>query len=177
MEERFVIVKNKNGQLIAKFSNKTPAMSNSDKKNLMISPTIDITSNGDSTLSFQMFVASEKWQQINDTQNLYYCNGRVYTPINEQSYVYSGPVVNVTLVETWYLLSYKYVQAHNVDTSIEALDDHTVKILPKTDSKFKLTVNGVQYEDSEVKDSRGIVMPRGSAGYALWEILKGSGWS
>lgn len=177
MEERFVIVKNKNGKLIAKFSNKTPAMSNSDKKNLMVSPTIDITSNGDSTLSFQMFVASEKWQQIKDPQNLYYCNGRVYTPINEQSYVYSGPIVNVTLVETWYLLAYKYVQAHNVDTSIEALDDHTVKILPKTDSKFKLTVNGVQYEDSEVKDSRGVVMPRGSAGYALWAILKGSGWS
>ena len=177
MEERFVIVKDKNGKLIAKFSNKTPALSNSDKKNLMVSPTIDITSNGDSTLSFQMFVASEKWQQIKDPQNLYYCNGRVYTPMNEQSYVYSGPVVNVTLVELWYLLAYKYVQAHNVDTSVEALDDHTVKILPKTDTKFKLTVNGVQYDDSEVKDSRGVVMPRGSAGYALWAILKGSGWS
>ena len=177
MEERFVTVKDKNGKLIAKFSNKTPALSNSDKKNLMVSPTIDITSNGDSTLSFQMFVASEKWQQIKDPQNLYYCNGRVYTPMNEQSYVYSGPVVNVTLVELWYLLAYKYVQAHNVDTSVEALDDHTVKILPKTDTKFKLTVNGVQYDDSEVKDSRGVVMPRGSAGYALWAILKGSGWS
>ena len=177
MEERFVTVKDKNGKLIAKFSNKTPALSNSDKKNLMVSPTIDITSNGDSTLSFQMFVASEKWQQIKDPQNLYYCNGRGYTPMNEQSYVYSGPVVNVTLVELWYLLAYKYVQAHNVDTSVEALDDHTVKILPKTDTKFKLTVNGVQYDDSEVKDSRGVVMPRGSAGYALWAILKGSGWS
>ena len=177
MKERFVIVKDKNGKLIAKFSNKTPALSNSDKKNLMVSPTIDITSNGDSTLSFQMFVASEKWQAIKDPQNLYYCNGRVYTAMNEQSYVYSGPIVNVTLVETWYLLAYKYVKAHNVNTEVEALDDHTVKILPKTDKKYKLTVNGVQYDDSEVKDSRGVVMPRGSAGYALWAILKGSGWS
>lgn len=177
MEERFVTVKDKNGKLLAKFSNKTPAASNSDKKNLMVSPTIDITSNGDSTLSFQMFVASEKWQAIKDPQNLYYCNGRVYTAMNEQSYVYSGPIVNVTLVETWYLLAYKYVKAHNVNTEVEALDDHTVKILPKTDKKYKLTVNGVQYDDSEVKDSRGVVMPRGSAGYALWAILKGSGWS
>lgn len=177
MEERFVTVKDKNGKLLAKFSNKTPASSNSDKKNLMVSPTIDITSNGDSTLSFQMFVASEKWQAIKDPQNLYYCNGRVYTAMNEQSYVYSGPVVNVTLVELWYLLAYKYVKAHNVNTEVEALDDHTVKILPKTDKKYKLTVNGVQYDDSEVKDSRGVVMPRGSAGYALWAILKGSGWS
>lgn len=177
MEERFVIVKDKNGKLLAKFSNKTPAISNSDKKNLMVSPTIDITSNGDSTLSFQMFVASEKWQAIKNPENLYYCNGRVYTPMNEQSYVYNGPIVNVTLVEIWYLLAYKYVQAHNVDASVEALDDHTVKILPKSDQKFKLTVNGVKYNDSEVKDSRGIVMPRGSAGYALWAILKGSGWT
>lgn len=176
MEERFVKVRDKTGKLLATFSNKTPATSNSDKKNLMVSPTIDITSNGESTLSFQMFVASEKWQAIKNPENLYYCNGRVYTPMNEQSYVYSGQIVNVTLVELWYLLAYKYVQAHNVNTEIEALDEHTVKILPKTDKKYKLTVNGVKYEDSEVKDSRGVVMPRGSAGYALWAILKGTDW-
>lgn len=176
MEERFVKVRDKNGKLLATFSNKTPASSNSDKKNLMVSPTIDITSNGESTLSFQMFVASEKWQAIKNQENLYYCNNRVYTPMNEQSYVYSGEIVNVTLVELWYLLAYKYVQAHNVNTEIEALDDHTVKILPKTDTKYKLTVNGVQYDDSEVKDSRGVLMPRGSAGYALWAILKGTDW-
>lgn len=177
MEERKVIVKDKKGKLLAIFSNKTPAQSNSDKKNLMVSPTIDIVSNGESTLSFQMFVSSEKWQAIKNPENLYYCNGRVYTAINEQSYVYNGPIVNVTLVEIWYLLAYKYVQAHNIDTSVEAVDDHTIKILPKTDSsKFKLTVNGIKYEDSQVKDSRGVVMPRGSAGYALWAILKGTDW-
>lgn len=177
MENRTIEVKDQSGKLIAVFSNKTPAQSNEDKKNLMISPTIDIVQNGESTLSFQMFVTSQKWQDIKDPRNLYYCNGRVYTPLNEQSYVYSGQVVNVTLVELWYLLSYRYVQAHNVDTTIEALDDHTVKILPKTDQKFKLTVNGVQYDDSQVKDSRGVLMPRGSAGYALWAILKGTDWT
>lgn len=176
MEERFVKVRDKSGKLLAVFSNKTPAQSNSDKKNLMVSPTIDITSNGDSTLSFQMFIGSEKWQAIKDPRNLYYCNNRVYTPMNEQSYVYNGKIVNVTLVELWYLLSYKYVQAYNVNTSVEAIDDHTVKILPKTDKQYNLTVNGVQYDDSEVKDSRGVVMPRGSAGYALWAILKGTDW-
>lgn len=176
MKERKIEVRNKSGKLLAVFSNKTPAHTTESKKNLMVSPTIDIVSNGESTLSFQMFVSSQKWQDIKDPRNLYYCNGRVYTPLNEQSYVYNGPIVNVTLVEIWYLLAYKYVQAHNVDTSIEAIDDHTVKILPKTDKKFKLTVNGVQYDDSEVKDSRGVVMPRGSAGYALWAILKGTDW-
>lgn len=176
LEERKIYVRDKTGKLLAVFSNKTPAPRNSDKKNLMVNPTIDIVSNGESTLTFQMFVASEKWQAIKNPENLYYCNNRVYTPLNEQSYVYTGEVVNVTLVEIWYLLSKEFVQAHNTDTSVEALDEHTVKILPKTDTKFKLTVNGVQYNDSDVKDSRGVVMPRGSAGYALWAILKGTSW-
>lgn len=177
MEERKITVRDKNGTLIAVFSNLTPSHDEEAKRNLMISPTIDITSNGDSTLTFQMLVASEKWQQIKNPENLYYCNGRVYTALNEQSFIYSGPIVNVTLIEIWYLLKTTFLQAHNVDTNIEALDDHTVKILPKTNSSLKLTVNGVKYNDSDVKDSRGIVMPRGSAGYALWAILKGTDWS
>lgn len=59
----------------------------------------------------------------------------------------------------------------------EVVDEHTVCILPKADEKYKLTVNGVQYEDSDVKDSRGVIMPRGSGGYAMWAVLKNSGWS
>lgn len=178
MEKRTITVKDKAGNLIATFSNEDASNTDEAKRNLMISPTIDIVQNGESTLSFQMLADSEKWQQIKNPENRYYCNGRVYTALNEQSIQYSGKVVNVMLVEEWYLLAYKYVQAHNVDTSKESIDDHTVKILPKTDaSKFKLTVNGTKYEDSQVKDSRGVTMPRGSAGYALWAILKGSGWS
>ena len=177
MEERKIKVYDKEGNLLAVFSNKTPAHIGESEKELMISPTIDIVSNSTSTLTFQMFVSSKKWQQIKNPENIYKCdNGRVYTALNEQSIVYNGPVVNVTLVEIWYLLSKKYLQVHNVNTEVEALDDHTVKILPKTDKKYKLTVNGVQYDDSEVKDSRGVLMPRGSAGYALWGILKGTDW-
>ena len=177
MPERIITVKNKNGKKIDVFSNNTSIQTEAAKRNVMVSPTIDIVSNGESTLSFQMLVASEKWQSIKNPENLYYCNNRVYTALNEQSIVYNGPIVNVTLVERWYLLAYKYVQAHNVDTSVEAIDDHTVKILPKTDKNFKLTVNGVKYDDSEVVDSRGVLMPRGSAGYALWALLKGTDWT
>lgn len=176
MQERKIEVRDKNNNLLAIFSNMTPASSNNDKKSLMISPTIDIVSNGESTLSFQMFADSQKWKDIKNPENLYYCNNRVYTALNEQSFIYNGNVVNVTLVELWYLLRRKFVQVHNVDTTKEAIDTHTVKILPKTDSSLKLTVNGVKYEDSVVKDSRGVLMPRGSAGYALWGILKGTDW-
>lgn len=177
MEERKIRVYDKNDQLLAVFSNNTPAHIDEEEKELMISPTVDIESNGSSTLSFQMFVSSRKWQQIKHPENIYKLdNGRVYTALNEKSVTQQGPIVNVTLVELWYLLSQKYVQVHNVDTKLESLDDHTVKILPKTDPKFKLTVNGTAYDDSEVVDSRGVQMPRGSAGYALWGLLKGTDW-
>lgn len=175
METREITVKDKNGNRIAVFTNTSACNSDEVAVNLMIAPTINLVSNGESTLSFQMLSRSEKWQQIKDPENIYECNGREYTPLNAHSIVYSGDIVNVTLVETWYLLEKKYVQAYNVDTNIEAIDEHTVKILPK--STDPLFINGTSYSDSSVKDSRGETMPRGSAGYALWSVLKGSGWS
>lgn len=59
----------------------------------------------------------------------------------------------------------------------EAIDEHTFVVLPKANKKYKLTIDGVQYEDTQVKDSRGIIMPRGSGGYAMWAALKGTGWT
>ncbi len=177
IETRYINVFDKSGNFIAQFSNNTSANTDDAKKNLMASPTPHIVSNGESTLSFEMVASSEKWQQIKNPENIYECGGRYFTALNANSIVYNNKTVSVTLVETWYLLKKVFVQAHNVDTKIEALDEHTVKILPKTDKKFKLTVNGVSYDDSEVRDSRGVIMPRGSAGYALWAILKGTDWS
>lgn len=57
----------------------------------------------------------------------------------------------------------------------EVVDDTTIKILPKSDTRYKLHINGVAYEDSQVRDSRNVIMPRGSAGYAVWALLKASG--
>lgn len=59
----------------------------------------------------------------------------------------------------------------------EVVDEHTFIILPKADTKYKLTINGTDYEDSQVRDSRGVVMPRGSGGYAMWAVLKDTDWS
>ncbi len=59
---------------------------------------------------------------------------------------------------------------------IESIDDHTVTVLPKSNKKYKLTIDGVQYEDSVVLDERGVLMPRGSGGYALWAVTRHSGW-
>lgn len=69
-EERKVIVRNKAGKLLASFSNMTPAMDNKSKRELMLSPTINIETNGESTLTFQMFVDSFNWQTIKHPENL-----------------------------------------------------------------------------------------------------------
>lgn len=58
----------------------------------------------------------------------------------------------------------------------EVVDEHTFLILPKADTKYKLTIDGVEYEDSQVRDSRGVIMPRGSGGYAMWAALKSTSW-
>lgn len=59
----------------------------------------------------------------------------------------------------------------------EAVDEHTFVVLPKSDKKYKLTIDGITYEDSKVRDSRGVVMPRGSGGYAMWAALRNTGWN
>lgn len=115
--ENVVYVYNKNHELLAKFDGNAEGLNEEEMKNLFVAPQIHIEQNGASTFSFQMLANSEKWQLIKDPENLYYVNGRYYTPLNEGSYKYSGNdsirVVNVTLVETWYLLDRKYVQAYN----------------------------------------------------------------
>lgn len=175
MESRSITVLDKNRNLIAIFTNDSACNSDEVALNTMVAPTVNIVSNGESTLSFQMLSESEKWQQIKDPENIFECNDREYTLLNDHSVVYSGRIVNATAVETWYLLNMVYVQAYNIDPDDDPVDEHTVKILPRATSP--LIVNGTQYSDSDVKDSRGVVQPRGSAGYALWAILKGTTWS
>lgn len=91
----------------------------------------------------------------------------------------SGAVVNAVIVE------YDYYDLGKIGSDAtctfaygaEVVDEHTFVILPKANSKYKLTIDGVPYEDEQVKDARGVVMPRGSGGYAMWAALKNSGWS
>lgn len=374
MFDNVVRVYNKNMQLLAIFDGNTEGLSEDGMRNVMVSPTVRIESNGVSTLTFQMLPASEKWMQIRDPENIYVLNDRYYTALEENAYQYTDEndvqIVNVTLSERWILLNRQYNQAYNCGiytcakahftgytndgatftinatecsnpgntisssnaweqvkawtpkdddgnkltyailssdeykatgwekvpsgvfmrsisisgntatitiesrskrTSVqtfpysgasyklnasptpssvenvsinyttvsgdgkyvtsektvpfnyssangtvtlnytpaqgeningvlitygysdlgtispgatctfaygaEAIDEHTFVILPKAKSKYKLVVDGVAYDDSQVKDSRGVIMPRGSAGYAMWAALKNSGWT
>ena len=161
-----IIVYNKNGEFLAKFT-KDPPIDTANKINMMIDPTVSISQNGESTFTFSINFNSQKWKDIQDPENIYLVNGREYTALSEDSFVYGDNIVEVNLVETWYLLSKVYIQAYNVPPEREGIDEHTVVILPK--STEPLIVNGVQYDNNPY--------PRGSAGYALWALLQGSGWN
>lgn len=278
-------VYSKAGELIASFdnplstpSNPSAALSDDERRELMVNPTVKLVQNGESSFTYKMQVASEKFQLIKHPENRYHVNGRVYTALTDDAFVYgvdgeSARVATVTLVEEQYTLKKKFVQAYNImpyskslaasnaavveydrtnkvasiatfviavtdanfskallwdvtdtiyilepsdtwleppthinpvsitktETSItitfcnyggaiphgatamfgagiESIDDHTVIVLPKSNNKYKLTIDGVQYEDSVVVDEREVLQPRGSGGYALWSVIRNSGW-
>lgn len=275
----------KDGDLIASFGNPIPTPNNpsavltdDERREIMVEPTVRLVQNGESSFSYKMLVSSEKFQLIKGIGNRYHVNGRVYTALTDDAIVYGvegedARIATVTLVEEQYTLKKKFVQAHNVmpyskslaasseacvgydrtnkvasiatfviastdvnfskallwdvtDTiyilepsdlwlepptyinpvsitkteesititfynlggaiplgatamfgaGIESIDDHTVTILPKANKKYKLTIDGIRYEDSVVLDERGVLMPRGSGGYALWAVTRHSGW-
>lgn len=179
MDKKEIIVKNKDGNVIAVFTNENLASKDDFAIDVMVAPTITLVSNGESTLSFQMLSESPKWKLIKDIENTFECNGREYTYLNSGSIIESGHVVNVTLVETWYLLKKVYLSAYNVNPEDDPVDIHTVKILPRSTNPLVVVILGVLpvvFDDSEVTDSRGVLMPRGSAGYALWAILRMTKW-
>ncbi len=167
----------KDGDRIAVFTKPTVASKSRDS---IINPTVHTALDGESTFSFTILRDSKKWNDVKSPRNEWHVNGRVYKALNDTSITYSGDVITVSMVELWYELAGCYLQAHNVDLDVEAMDEHTVKILPRTDpDEFPLFVNDVEYDEDDVVDSTGSVMPRGSAGYALWAIVKGNtlGWT
>lgn len=163
---KMIKVYSKSGEYLAYFSSDAP--SNPENTiDMMIEPTVSIESNGSSTFTFQISLYSQKWMDIFDAENVYLVDGRKYTCLNESGIVIEDETVTVTAYETWKLLEKKYVQAYNVPKEEEFIDDQTVCLLPK--STDPLVVNGVTYTNNPY--------PRGSAGYNLWALLQGSGWS
>ena len=161
-----VYVYNKNNELLAYFDGEPPSYPE-NRIDMMIEPTVTIESNGASTFTFSMNMYSQKWQDISDPENIYLVDGRKYVCLNETGIVTENETVTVTAYETWKLLEKRYVQAYNVPKEDEFIDDQTVCLLPK--STEPLVVNGVTYTNNPY--------PRGSAGYNIWALLQGSGWT
>lgn len=155
--------------------------------NKMIDPTVSLIQNGSSTFTFMIDSRCDKWQYIKDLTSIYEVNGRLYTPINENSYAYTRTerneiYVTVTAVELWYTLSTKYVQAYNSTTGFETIkkddegniisrteniDEFMVVLVPGGDKPLK--INGAVYNNNPYR--------KGSAGYVLWSLLQGTGWT
>lgn len=161
-----VYVYNKNNELLAYFDGEPPSYPE-NRIDMMIDPTVTIESNGISTFTFSMNMYSQKWADISDPENIYLVDGRKYVCLNETGIVTENETVTVTAYETWKLLEKKYIQAYNVPKEDEFIDDQTVCLLPK--STEPLVVNGVTYTNNPY--------PRGSAGYNIWALLQGSGWT
>lgn len=162
-----VEVWSKNNVKLAVFSKPNDVNTPETAKELMLDPYVEMEQNGSSTLEFSINKNSEKWKIIQDPENKYVADGREYSPLQENAYTFEGDYVSVVAVESWYELDKKYVQAYNVDPSLEGIDEHTVVLLPK--STHPLYINGVLREDNPY--------PRGSAGYNMWAVLQGSGWN
>lgn len=161
-----VYVYNKNNELLAYFDGEPPSYPE-NRIDMMIDPTVTIESNGISTFTFSMNMYSQKWSDISDPENIYLVDGRKYVCLNETGIVTENETVTVTAYETWKLLEKRYIQAYNVPKEDEFIDDQTVCLLPK--STEPLVVNGVTYTNNPY--------PRGSAGYNIWALLQGSGWT
>lgn len=182
-KKKEIIVKNKDGGVIAVFTNENITTKEEFIIDTIVAPTITLVSNGESTLTFQMLSESPKWKLIDNPENTFECNGREYIFWNTGSVIYSGNVVNVTLVESWYALKKAYIAAYNVDKEDDPVDIHTVKLLPRSTEPLRLKIKTsyidheyILYDESKVQDSRGVVMPRGSAGYAIWAVLYFTDW-
>ena len=182
-DRKEILVKNKNGSVIAVFTNENISTKEEFIIDTLVAPTITLVSNGESTLTFQMLSESPKWKMIDNPENTFECKGREYVFWNSASVIYSGNVVNVTLVESWYLLKKLYISAYNVDKEDDPVDIHTVKLLPRSTAPLTIKItrsdiimSHTVFDESQIVDSRGVVMPRGSAGYAMWAILYYSSW-
>lgn len=160
--DRVMYITNKNGAVITRLR----------ERDGISECYIDNKQNGESTLSFTMLTSSEKYEFLSNAENLVVADGKVYTQLydgdsfNEKKDVSNKNSVQINLVERQYLLGKAYVTAYNSTTTYDHIDNTMVVIL--SGGVDDLTVNGVQ-----------IVNPyeKGSAAYALYAILYGSGWS
>lgn len=127
---------------------------------------------GESTLSFTMLTSSEKYEFLQNAENLVIADGKVYTQLydgdsfNEKKDTGNKNSVQINLVERQYLLGKVYITAYNSTTTYDHIDNTMVVIL--SSGIAPLVVNGEE-----------IVSPyeKGSAAYALYALLYGSGWT
>lgn len=157
-----IYVLNKNEELITVF--------NVDDVDPIFNPRIKETQNAEAVFTFSISPNNPKWKQINNPENLYVANGKVFSTnfegcfeefVNESNEDY----INVTAYERQKLLSRKYVRAWNSEDGFEKIDTFMVVVLSGGNLPLK---NGDLYVNSNH-------LP-GTSGYALDALLFGTDW-
>lgn len=158
-----VYVLDKNQTLLAVF--------NKDDEDTIINPKIHDLQNSESTFSFSLSLKSQKWQQINNAENLYYTDNKVFSTnfdgcftsdVNEDN----EDLVSVIAYERQKLLERRYVKAWNSEDGFENIDTFMCVILSK--GNLELKNNGELVNSTHLK---------GTSGYVLDALLYGTGWT
>lgn len=161
-EDEQIYVLDKNEELIAVF--------NVDDKDTIFNPRISETQNSENTFTFSISPNNPKWKQINNPENLYVANGKVFSTnfegcFQENISENNEDYITITAYERQKLLSRRYVKAWNSEEGFENIDTFMVVVLSKGNLPLK---NGDYYVNSNH-------LP-GTSGYALDALLFGTDW-
>lgn len=158
-----VYVLDKNENLIAVFDK--------DDEDTMINPQVHDIQNSEATFTFSLSLKSKKWQQINNAENLYYTDNKVFSTNFDECFTAdvtedNEDIVTVTAYEQQKLLERRYVRAWNSEDGFENIDTFMCVILSK--GNLDLKNNGVSVNSTHLK---------GTSGYVLDGLLYGTGWT
>ena len=161
-EDKQIYVLNKNEELITVF--------NVDDEEPIFNPRIKETQNAESIFTFSISPNNPKWKEINNPENLYVADGKVFSTNFEgcfQEFVSESneDYIAVTAYERQKLLSRRYVKAWNSETGFEKIDTFMVVVLSGGDLPLR---NNDLYVNSNH-------LP-GTSGYALDALLFGTDW-
>lgn len=158
-----IYVLNKNEELITVF--------NVDDENPIFNPRVRKVQNAESIFTFSISPNNPKWQEINNPENLYVVEDKVYSTNFEGCFQEiisdtNEDYILVTAYERQKLLSRRYVRAWNSETGFENIDTFMVVILSNGNLPLK---NNDEYVESPHLS--------GTSGYVLDALLYGTGWS
>lgn len=139
-----------------------------------ISCQISNAQNNESSLTFSMLKSNEKYRIISQAENYFIADNKEYVLVKPDESVVEtrnqdGSIsVDITAVESYYLLQRKYVTSFNSTDNFDHIDTHMVVVL--SNGYYPLYTNWVNIEALNP-------YTKGTAAYALFAILYGSGWN
>lgn len=163
VDEKKIYVLDKDEVLIAVFDK--------DDKDTIINPRAQETQNAESVFTFYISPNNPKWKEINNAENLYVVDNKVFSTNFEGCFTETidesnEDLIKVTAYERQKLLSRRYVRAWNSETGFESIDTFMVVVL--SNGNLPLKNNGELVNSSHLP---------GTSGYALDALLYGTGWT